>query len=433
MLKNKFFILIIFFSCEVFSQENLTLQQAIEIALKNNFSIQIAKNKSDINANDVTRGNAGMLPQVSVNASGSTATNSTQQHYASGMDVNKSGVGSSTINSGVALNWTLFDGMKMFATYDKLKELKTMGELNLKIEIENNIAKVINAYYDVVRQKQLIKATSESISIYEEREKIAQTKFTIGSGSKIEVMQARVDINALKSQLFKYQTSLFDIKANLNNLLARLPETDFNVGDSIVVTYNPKYEDLKAIIEKQNNGLLFSEKNINVSDYSLKEIRAMRYPKLGVNANYIFTRSENQAGFVLLNQNLGFNAGFTASWNLFNGFEVNRQLKDAQIQIMISKLQYDMTKMQVQTNLATAYRNFEQTKELLKMEEENSKIAKENVDIALESFRIGKTSSLELKDIQKSYDDALVRLANARYDAKAAETELMRLNGMLVK
>lgn len=416
-----------------FSQDMMTLNQVVEITLKNNFNILIAKSLSDINANDVTPGNAGMLPQVSLNASGNTASNSTKQHYSSGPDVNKSGVGSNAISSGVALNWTLFDGMKMFATYDKLKELKTMGELNLKIEIENNIAKVFAAYYDVVRQKQLIKSASESISIYEEREKIAQARFNIGSGSKLEVMQARVDVNALKSQLFKYQTALYDVKASLNNLLARSPETDFDVGDSIAITYNPKYEELKTSIEKQNNGLLFSEGSLKVSDLTLKEMRALRYPKLGVNANYNFSRSENQAGFVLLNQNLGFNAGFTASWNLFNGFEVNRQVKDAQIQTMVSKLRYDMTKLQVQTNLATAYRNFEQAKELLKMEEENSKIAKENVEVALESFRIGKTSSLELKDIQKSYDDALVRLANSCYDAKAAETELMRLNGILVK
>jgi outer membrane protein TolC len=347
--------------------------------------------------------------------------------------VNKTGVGSNNINSGIALNWTLFDGMRMFAAYDKLKELKLMGDLNLKIQIENNIAQVIGSYYDVVRQKQLIKVTSQLISIYEEREKISETKYNVGSGSKLEVMQAKVDMNAEKSQLLKFQTALFTAKATLNQLIARNSETDFGVGDSITLAYNPKYEDLKTSVDKQNNGLLFSEKNIKVSDYSLKAIRAQRFPVIGVNANYVFSRSENQAGFVLLNQNLGFNTGFSATWNLFNGFETNRQVKDAQIQMLISKMQYDMTKTQLENSLATAYRNFEQAKEALKLEEDNSVIAKENVDVALESFRIGKTSTLELKDVQKSFEDAQTRLVNARYDAKSAETELLRLNGMLVK
>src|ERR1035437_5812693 len=421
------------FPLNSFAQQALTLDQAISITLKNNFSILIAKSQSDINSNDVSLGNAGMLPQVSFNASGSAASNTTQQHYSSGLDVNKTGVGSNNINSSVALTWTLFDGMKMFATYDKLKELKAMGELNLKIQIENNIAQVIRAYYDVVRQKQLIRATSQLISIYEEREKISQTKFNVGSGSKLEVMQAKVDRNEQESKLLKLQTSLFNAKAALNQLLARNSESDFDAGDSITLAYNPKYEDLKTSAEKQNNGLLFSEKNIKVSDYSLKAIRAQRFPVIGVNANYVFSRSENQAGFVLLNQNLGFNTGFSATWNLFNGFETNRQVKDAQIQMMVSKMQYDMTKTQLENSLATAYRNFEQAKEALKLEEDNSVIAKENVDVALESFRIGKTSTLELKDVQKSFEDAQTRLVNARYDAKSAETELMRLNGMLVK
>jgi outer membrane protein TolC len=246
-------------------------------------------------------------------------------------------------------------------------------------------------------------------------------------------MQAKVDMNAERSQLLKLQTALFTAKASLNQLLARNSETDFDAGDSIKLAYNPKYDDLKTSAEKQNNALLFSERNIHVSDYTLKTIRAQRFPVIGVNANYVFSRSENQAGFILLNQNLGFSTGFFATWNLFNGFEVNRQVKDAQIQMMISKQQYDMAKVQLENTLATAYRNFEQAKEALKLEEDNSVIARENVAVALESFRIGKTSTLELKDVQKSFEDAQTRLVNARYDAKAAETELMRLNGMLVK
>jgi len=432
-MRRIFVFVSVFLSLNSFAQQTLTLDQAISIALGNNFSILIAKSQSDINANDVTLGNAGMLPQVSFNASGTTASNTTHQNYSSGQEVNKSGVGSNNINSGLALSWTLFDGMKMFANYDKLKELKAMGELNLKVQIENNIAQVIRSYYDVVRQKQFIKVTSQLISIYDEREKISETKFNIGSGSKLEVMQAKVDMNAQRSQLLALQTALFNAKSSLNQLLARNSETDFDAVDSITLSYNPKYEDLKISAEKQNNALLFSEKNINASNYALKATRAQRFPVIGVNANYNFSRSENQAGFILLNQNLGFNTGFFASWNLFNGFEVNRQVKDAQVQAMISKMQYDMTKTQLENSIATAYRVFEQAKEALKLEEDNSKIAKENVDVALESFRIGKTSTLELKDVQKSFEDAETRLVNARYNAKAAETELMRLNGMLVK
>ncbi|MBI4946837.1 MAG: TolC family protein [Bacteroidetes bacterium] len=432
-MRRIFILILLFCSLIASSQQMLTLEQAVGIALNNNFSILIAKNQSDISSNDVSFGNAGIGPQVSFNAASSFASNATKQHYSIGQDVNKEGVVSNNVNYGLALNWTLFDGLKMFANYEKLKELKAMGELNLKIQIENNISEVIKAYYDVVRQKQLIRATSELVSIYEERKKISQEKYDVGSGSRLEVMQAKVDMNAEKSQLLKLQSALFNSKAALNQLLARNSEKDFDAADSIVFAYNPKYGDLKTSVEKKNNGLLFSEENIKIADCSLRASRAMHSPVIGLNANYLFSRSVNDAGFMLLNQNLGFNKGFFVTWNLFNGFEVNRQIKDAQIQLAISKMQYGMIKTQLENNIATAYRNFEQAKEVLQMEEDNSKIVRENIDSALESFRIGKTSSLELKDAQKSYEDAQIRLVNARYDAKSAETELMRLNGMLVK
>ena len=243
MKRSSVFCILIFSTLYSFSQQILTLDQAIAITLENNFSILIAKNQSNINDNDVSLGNAGMLPQVSFNTFGNTASNTTNQHYSSGLDVNKTGVGSNSINSGIALNWILFDGMRMFTTYDKLKELKSMGELNLKIQIENSIAQVIGSYYDVVRQKQLIKVASQLISIYEERATISETKYTIGSGSKLEVMQAKVDMNAEKSQLLKLQTALFRAKSTLNQLLARNSETDFDSEDSITLAYNPNYAD----------------------------------------------------------------------------------------------------------------------------------------------------------------------------------------------
>lgn len=415
------------------AQELLSAGQAVEIALKNNFSILIAKSQADITANDVTPGNAGMLPQVGVNASGSRASNDTKQFYSVGTEIVKSGVGSTSINAGVNLNWTVFDGMKMFATYDKLKELKTMGELSLKVQIENTMAGVISAYYGVVKQKQMIRAISQSIELYEERRKIAETKFKIGAGSKLDVMQAETDINAERSRLIQLQTVLYNAKSTMNRFLSRAPEQDFEVADSIPLGYEAKYDDLKNLAEKQNADLLFAEKNTNISNYALREIQSLRYPKFGVNANYNYVRSANQAGFILLNQNLGFNFGFTASWNLFNGFEVHRQVKDFQIQTLISKQQYEQSKIDVQTNIAQGYKNFLLATELLKLEDSNTKLAKEVTDIAMESFRSGKISSIELKTVQTTYDDAVTRLVNARYNAKVAETELMRLSGQLVK
>ena len=430
---KKIFFIFCFPSLCASAQEMLTLNQAIEIALKNNHSVLIAKSQSNIAANNTSPGNAGMLPQINLNASGNTSVNNTQQRFSTGVEIDKPNVKSTTIAYGPSLIWTLFDGMKMFVTYDKLKEQQSMSELGLKIEIENTIVKVITSYCDLVRQKQLIKAAQQTSSIYEEKEKLAQERFKVGLASQLDVMQAKLDVNMQNTQRIQLQTGLQNSKSNLNQLLARRADVDFDATDSLILSYDAKYEDMINLMEKQNNSLLFSQKNIKIFDYSLRELKTQRSPIVGINLNYNFSRSQNQAGLILLNQNKGFNAGFTATWNLFNGFELNRQIKNSTIQVLISKYEYDVNKMQIQTNLITTFRNYEQAKTILKLEEENMKMVEQTIKIALEAFRIGKISSLELKDVQKSFDDVQVRVINARYDAKIAEAQLMHINGVLVK
>ena len=415
------------------AQQTLSLDDAIALALKNNYAITISKNDAEINKNNASYGNAGFLPTVSFLASGSLANNNTKQNYSSGLEVNKSGVGSSNINSGVSLNWTLFDGMKMFATYDRLRVLNDMGLLQSKITIESTVASIINAYYNVVQQKQLIALTDTAIRIYEERVKISEMKLNIGSGSKLDLLQAKVDLNEQRSLRLNQQKALSDAKTLLNKLLSRAPGTELDVNDSIRITYVPKLEDLERSVMQNNNSILFSQQNVNVNNYLLAETRSLYYPHFGVNLNYNFTESQNQAGFVLLNRNLGFNAGFTASWTIFNGFNTSRMIKNAKISSLNSQLSYEQTKTEVNSELMDAFTNFKNAMELLQLEEDNFSIASENVNVALESFRIGKTSSLELKTAQTSFENARSRLVSARYQAKIAETELLRLNGMLVR
>lgn len=416
-----------------FGQETLTLDQAIALALKNNQGILIAKNETEIAKNNSGIGNAGMLPQVGLNAAGSTAINDTKQKFNNGTDVDKKGAGSSALSAGIVLSWTLFDGMKMFATHDKFNEISEMSQTNLKIEIENTVAAIINNYYALVKQKQLIKAAENDLLLYEERVKVAEKKFQIGAGPKSDLLQARVDKNELQSVYLGLKNGLGQMKISLNSTLARPVETEFNVTDSISITYKPSYDELKTSVLKQNNSLLFQQKNILVNEYALKEMNSLRYPKISLTSNYNFSQTENQVGFILLNQNLGLNAGLMASWTLFNGSNTSRQVKNTKIELMNSRLVLDQTRMVVESSVLIAYNNFKNSLEVLALEEDNFKLAKENVDIALERFRLGNSTSIELKVAQKSFEDAQTRLVNARYSAKTAETELMRLNGMLVK
>lgn len=424
----------IFSASTITAQDSiLTIDQAIATGLKNNYSIIISKNEYEISKNNYSPGNAGFLPQISLNASGNNAANTTIQSYSNGLELNKPNVKSNVLNSSLGLNWTIFDGFKMFATYDKLRELEAMGDVNVKVQLETTIAQIINAYYDIIRQKQLLKGILDDISISQERVKIAEVKFNIGTASKLDFLQAKVDVNAAKSAFLRQKNALENSKVSLNQLLAQPAEKDFNVKDSIIIIYNPTFDQLKGSILKQNNSLKAAQLKTNIASFGLKEIQSQHYPLLGLNTNYVFSKSQNQAGFVLLNQNLGFNLGFTASMNLFDGFNLNRNINNAQISLLNSKLEYDDLANKVEANLLKAYKIFQSNLQILSLEEENHKVARENVDVALERFRLGTINSLELREAQKSFIDAGNRMVSARYETKISETDLMRLNGELLK
>lgn len=426
-------ILLLISTSSIAQSAQMTIEQAAEISLKNNYDILISKNTSAQAANSNTLGNAGMLPVLSLNATAISANNETKQEFSSGLVVDKKGVQSENITTGAYLTWTVFDGLKMFATHDRLKELEGMGMLGTKIQIENTLVQVTSAYYTIVMHKQMINGLKASMAVSEERLKIAQKKFDIGTASKVDVLQAKVDLNAQKSALMKENTLLSDSKETLNQLLVQPVDKEFEVTDSIPLMNDYKYEDLKNSILAKNSDLLFSQKNIDVSNYMIREAKAAYYPRLNLNANYIFSRAQNQAGFALLNQNLGLNLGFTASWNIFNGFNNANNIKNLKLNLENSNFEYENLKTMTQLALLKAFKKYQDDLAILQLETENNSLVKENLTIALERFRVGESNSIELKVAQQSYEEAINRLSDARYSAKISETQLLKLSGGIVK
>ncbi len=426
---------IFFFSCAGVAAQSprLTLTEALTIAMKNNFDIQLVNQTAAIAANNNSAGNAGMLPSVTFNAGASDANNTTRQLFSNGLEVNKSGVNSNAFNAGVALNWTIYDGMKMFATREKLQELEKMGFLSLKIQVENTLSKVIGGYYDIVQQKEILQGIKENLDIFKERRSIAEKRFEIGMSSKLELLQAKTDFNAQQSALLKQETVLKQTKIVLNQLLARAIDTDFDVTDSIPVDSIPAYSTWAASAESSNADLLYASRAMSVAHLQLKEAKSALQPKVSVSSGYLFARSQNQAGFSLFNQNLGLNVGLNVSYPLFTGFATRTQIRNASLLETSAGINFNQVKSVVQSKLFSAYLQYDQYRSILRMEEENVQLTREAVTIALERFRTGTGTTLELKDVQKTYQDAQVRCYQAAYQAKLAETELHRLKGDLFK
>lgn len=416
--------------------KKLSLEEAVATALEHNYDILLSKNDSAAAALDYSFRNAAFLPRLNANV-GTVWNNVDQKQILSDGSIRKkSGLKSNNLTAQLALNWTLFDGLKMFATRDKLNEYVALGDLGIKNNVVNTVANVINTYYNIVQAKQQLHAIEEQMSINEERLKLAQYKFDIGSGAKPDVLQSKVDLNAQKAAQWRQQTVIAQLKDELSNIMNVQP-AEYDVADSIPLNYSIGLGDILGGLETGNPGLLIAKKNIDIAGLTLKERKAEALPTLSFNTAYNFNRTRNQAVIntfsTLFNRTEGPNFGFTLSVPVLNNLTNKRNIRQAMLDIDYQKLSYDRQKALLNLAVLNAFKNYEFQKKELALEEENINYAKENVDIVLQVYKLGATTLLQLKEAQKSLEDAYNRLILARYNTKVAETELLRLKGELVK
>ena len=415
------------------AQEVLSPQAAVTIGLKNNYSINIAKNSQEIAENNATLGNAGVLPTLDATGSASKSVSNTSQKYSNGASIDVNGVDSKNYAAGINLNWTIFDGLKMFASLEQLKELQKVGESNYKLTVEQNINDILSTYYDIVRQKQVLEATQRSVAISEERLNITQSQKDVGSASKFDVLRAQVDLNGDKSLLMNQELTLQQAKTKLNQLLGRDVKTEFDVIDTIDVKTDLSYDDLFSVTMQNNNQILLARQNKNVAESQLKLERGDLLPVISLNLGYNYSRSESGAGFFISSNTTGITYGISASLNLFNGLNTKRRIENAEVSIESSELAFKQIQDQVKANFENTFLKYKNSLQLVKLESENYNAAEENADIALEKLKVGSITPVDFRQVQLDLMNAKSRLLSAEYDAKSSETNLLQISGQLVK
>lgn len=409
-----------------FSQQLITVEQAIDIALKNNFDILIARNDADIDRINNSMATAGMLPNVSINGSDNFANNNVNQHYASGNDVSSKSAYTNSFNAGVSLNWTLFDGGKMFVTKNKLSQIEALGEIQYKEKVMQLVYNVVLAYYNVVKQKQQLSSINEILTYNLERVKILDVSFGAGLTPKTNLLQAKIDLNVYQESAIDQKTVIINAKRSLNQLLSRNANTDFEVVDSIPLAYQPDREKLVQKIDSVNTSILALQKQVEIANLSVKEYNALLLPKLNASAGYNFLQTNNEVGTLLRNRSYGPQFGATLSIPLFQS-QLIPQIKTAKVQLQSVKYDLENTRLQISTDLQNALTEYENQHELLSLEKNNVVLAKENLEISMQRLRYGQTTSLEVRQAQDSYEQSLTRLLNFEFNLKAAETRLKQL------
>lgn len=419
------------------AQKLLTSEEAVATALQNNYDIRLSKNDSIIYAIDYSFANAAFVPTISGQGGLIFNNNNQKQKLADGTDRKASGVRSRNTTSSLNLDWVLFDGLKMFVTRDKYKEYVALGDLIIKNQVTDVVANVITTYYNIVRQKQSLKAIEELMVLNRARLQLAEVKLEAGLGIKPDVLQAKVDLNAQISAQYKQQTLIQQQKENLNRLMAVNKGVDYEVEDSIPIDSTLLLNDVAGNLENSSPVILLSKKNIDIARLTLKERKAERWPVVSFQSAYNFNQTNNNSVVnpfsPLYSQNRGFNYGLTASVPIFNNYVTKRNIKQAQADINFQTLTLENQLSILNTNIVNAYREYDFQKRALALEEANIGLAKENVNIAYERYKLAVTTFIELRDAQQSLQQAYDRLIAARYDTKVAETELLKLKGEFVK
>jgi len=418
------------------AQEVYDLKQVLETGLEQNYDIRIIRNQQQISDNNVTLGNAGLLPTLDVNAGYNGSLSNIYQNMADNSNRSYQNIFNQGANVGLNLSWMVFDGFRMQTQYERLKEFQQMGELNTRLAIENLVSRLISEYYNYVRQNLRLKNLKYAVSLSKERLRIVEVRYNIGSMSRLDLQQARVDFNADSSSLIRQYEVVNTSSIILNQLMAlddvaqKLP-----IADTLITV--DKWLSESVLWEKTmetNARLLLSEKNKTLSDLDLKAIQSRDYPYLRFNAGYGYTLGlyDTKNSTLSRQNNLGFNYGFTIGYNLFDGMNRSREKKNARIVIQNREMEYQRLELSLKANLSTIWMAYRNNLDLVDLEEDNLEAARDNYEIAMERYRLQELSGIELREAQNSLLGAEERLLQAQFNTKLCEISLLLISGQVL-
>ena len=416
------------------AQEVYSLKQCIETGLERNYSIRIIRNEQLISDNNATQGNAGYLPTIDLSGGFSGTVNNNRNKLSDGTTERENGVNSETGNIGLNVNWTVFDGFGIQAEYARLKELKKMGELDTRLTIEDFVATLSGEYYNMIRQYIRLRNLRSSLDLSRERVRIAEERYHIGSGSRMDLQQAQVDFNADSSNVLNQLKVVHTSRIRLNELMA-LDNIDEQIAlkDSVIRPNIFLDEvDLWQSTLASNASLLIAQKNQTLSELDYKKVKSRDYPYVKLNAGYGYTANWYEVGATDLQQRLGLNYGLTVGLNLFDGFNRRRERRNARIQIENSQLKKQELELGLRADMSNLWMAYRNNLDLWSLEKENVIVALENHRIAIDRYKLGELSGIELREAQISLLEAEERQSIAEYSTKLCEISLLQLSGQIL-
>ncbi|KAA6333268.1 hypothetical protein EZS27_018302 [termite gut metagenome] len=432
-----FFPFIAFFllyNVSIQAQQIVDLKSCLEIGLENNYFLRISRNEEQARKNNVSLANAGFLPTLDLSANSQNVLNNTDTKIRATGETNNDGtVFDQTFNAGLNLNWTIFDGFQITTNYKRLKELEKQGEINTRLAIEDFIAGFTAEYYNNIQQKIRLNNFLYAVSLSKERLRIVEAQYTIGNFSRLDLQQARVDFNADSSKYMKQQELLQTSRIRLNELMANEDvNRKISVCDSIIdVNTLLDFDELWESTLQINASLLKAEKENTLAQLDLKSVRSRDYPYVKLTSGYGYTLNNYGTGINSQRNNIGFNAGITVGFKLFDGNR-KRERANANIVLQNTQLRQDELRQILRADINNLWQAYGNNIQMLNLERENLIAATENHDIARERYLLGNLSGIAMREAQKSLLDAEERILTAEYNTKLCEISLLQISGKVM-
>jgi outer membrane protein TolC len=426
---KKYFAFFLFISFSSQAQK-ITLEEAIQAALKNNYNVQIVQNNNKIAQLNNFTGNTGKLPRINLNINDNYQLFGINQLLANGTETNRTGATSNNLNATVRADWLIFNGFRGTSIEQRLQLQESASLLNLKSQNQQITASVTIAYVEIVRQKQIKKVLQSSLDVSEKRLEIVKKRAELGTANQTDVYLADLDINTQRQAVFSQDLAIKQAKVNLNLLMNKKAEEEIEVVDDITFQKDISIEKLRQNL-KNSPQLKALENTVEINKNLEKEAGASRLPTFNLNAGYTYTRNNSTAGFLLLNQNYGPFVGFNFSLPLYNGNINNRQLEIAKTQTKTQELELARIEQNLQGELERQWQAYLLASEQAKSEEKNAQTAQEYLKLMQKRFELGQSNIIEIREAQRVTENTEGRKIQSLFNLKVAEIQLLLAGGVL--
>ena len=413
--------------------QKLTKQEAIRLALENNFGIILATNDIEVAENNKSVLNSGYLPTLSGNASAVYNRDNIEAQFANGETNVLNGAESDRYNASVNLNYTLFDGLGRFYNYKRLKEQYNLTELQARETIENTLLQLFTVYFEIARLTENNEILEETLRISQERITRANYQFDYGQNTKLDVLNAQVDVANDSINLINAKQQLLNTKRDLNLILDNELAQAFEVDTTVSFINKLQISSFMEKAMENNVRILRNQSAIKINEYDVKVSKSGYLPTVGLTGTYGWNKNNNNAAaFLATSISDGLSASVNLSWNIFDGGSTITRIKNAKITLENTEIQQRQVEQEVKRDIANALGNYENRLQVYEIQQQNVITNQNNFERSKERFKLGQITSIEFRLAQINLINAQTNKNLAKYDAKIAELQLLQLTGQLL-